>query len=91
MKQQRLAGIESQKTEPMSLAANEMYHRLNVRYAKGDTRYTATFDEQLEDTKKVTLADVKGYYDEFMLGPQSLPLEQESRAIVYGARVDPSK
>jgi zinc protease len=83
VKQQRIAGIESQKTEPMALAANEMYHRLNVRYPKGDTRYAATYDELLEDTKKVSLADVKGYYEEFFA-----PAEGE---IVISGQFDPEQ
>lgn len=83
VKQQRLAGIESQKTEPMALASNEMYHRLNVRYSKGDTRYTPTLDEQIEDTKNVTLADVKGFYDDFFA-----PAEGE---IVISGQFDPEQ
>jgi zinc protease len=83
VKQQRLAGAESQKTEPMSLAPNTMYHRLDVRYPKGDTRYAATLDEQIEDTKKVTLADAKGYYNDFFA-----PAEGE---IVISGQFDPGQ
>lgn len=83
VKQQRIAGIESQKTEPMALGSNEMYHRLNVRYPKGDTRYTPTLDEQIEETKQVTLADVKSYYQEFFA-----PAEGE---IVISGQFDPKQ
>ena len=83
VKQQRIASIESQKTEPMALASNEMYHRLDVRYPKGDVRYAATLDEQLEDIRTVTLAGVKSYYTEFFA-----PAEGE---IVVSGQFDPEQ
>jgi zinc protease len=60
-----------------------MYHRLDVRYPKGDTRYAATLDEQIEDVKKVTLAEAKAYYADFFA-----PAEGE---IVNSGQFDPDQ
>jgi zinc protease len=64
LKQQRLAGIESNKSDPQALASIELSRRLNP-YPRGDIRYTGTFDEQAEDVKKVTIAEVRQFYAQF--------------------------
>ena len=51
LKQQRIAGIEANKSEPGALASIELQRRLNP-YPRGDIRYTGTIEEQLEDVKK---------------------------------------
>lgn len=55
VRQQRIAGVESQKTEPMMLAQNEMYRHIDAQYPRGDVRYVATLDEQMEELKNVKL------------------------------------
>jgi zinc protease len=64
LKQQRIAGIEAGKSEPTVLASIELQRRLNV-YPRGDIRYTGTIDEQIEDVKKVSIADVRQFYAQF--------------------------
>ncbi len=64
LKQQRIAGIEANKSEPNVLASLEMQRRLNV-YPRGDIRHVGTIDEQIEDTRKVTIADVRDFYAKF--------------------------
>ncbi|HEY1185040.1 MAG TPA: pitrilysin family protein [Bryobacteraceae bacterium] len=66
-RQTRLAGIEAAKTEPQSLGPLELQRHLKP-YPRGDTRYVSTFDEQIEDLKKVTLDDAKKFYAEFYGG-----------------------
>ncbi|MGD0046581.1 MAG: pitrilysin family protein [Bryobacteraceae bacterium] len=66
-RQTRLAGIEAAKTEPTSLGPLELQRHLKP-YPRGDTRYVSTFDEQIEDLKKVTLDDVRKFYAEFYGG-----------------------
>jgi zinc protease len=62
--EQRIAGIESSRSEPQTLAALEFQRRLSP-YPKGDVRYVGTIDEQIEELKKVTLEDVKQFHARF--------------------------
>jgi zinc protease len=64
LKQQRLAGIESQKSEPQQIAFTALSRHLNS-YPKGDIRYVPTPDENIEETKAVTLEDVKAFYRDY--------------------------
>lgn len=64
LKDEALAGIEQQKSEPQSLADN-LYNRALNPYQKDDFRYTKSFEEQAEDLKKLTLDDVKNFYSRF--------------------------
>jgi zinc protease len=63
-RQASLAAIERGRTEPQSLAINALSRHISP-YAKGDPRYVATFDEDIENFKAVTLADVKKFYADF--------------------------
>ena len=65
IRQQRIAGAESAKTEPTSLASLEMSRHMSSQYQRGDVRYVPTIDEQIEDLKKVTLDDVRKMYAQF--------------------------
>jgi zinc protease len=65
IRQQRIAGAESAKTEPTSLASLEMSRHMSSQYKRGDVRYVSTIDEQIEDLKKVTLDDVRKMYAQF--------------------------
>jgi zinc protease len=64
VRQQRIAAAEAGRSEPQALALTEYQHRLNP-YLRGDVRYVSTADEQIEDLKKVTLDDVKKFYQQF--------------------------
>jgi zinc protease len=65
VRQQQIANIESEKTEPMSLARTELMRHLNAQYPKGDVRYVPTLDEQIDELKSATLEDARKFYDEF--------------------------
>ncbi len=64
VQQQRLASIEQSRSEPTAIASNEIQRLLNP-YPHGHYRYVSTFDERLEDTKKVTLDAVRQFYADF--------------------------
>lgn len=64
LKQEQLAQIEAQRSEPQAIAINE-YRRATSPYPKGDIRYVATFDEEIADIKAVTLDQVKSFYKDF--------------------------
>ncbi len=64
LKQEQLAQIEAQRSEPQAIAINE-YRRVTSPYPKGDIRYVATFDEDVADIKAATLDQVKDFYKTF--------------------------
>jgi zinc protease len=64
LKQEELAGIEQQKSEPTALARN-IQSRLIRPYPKDDVRYTMTFEEETAAIKKLTLEEVKQFHKDF--------------------------
>ncbi len=64
LKRQRLAGIESARTEPQPLATQAESRYLSP-YARGDFRYAPTFDESAADVSKVTLQDLQQFHQRF--------------------------
>jgi zinc protease len=64
VRQQRIAGAEAGRSEPQVLALTEFRRRL-ASYPRGDPRYVSSADEQIEDLKKVTIGDVRQFYQEF--------------------------
>ncbi len=64
VRQEALTDLENQKSEPVSVAFNALSQHFN-RYPKGDVRYSKTLDEQIADTKAVTLDEVKSFYKDF--------------------------
>jgi zinc protease len=63
-KKQRVAGLEGRKTEPSALAPLALDRALN-HYPKDDVRYVGTVDEQIEETGKVTVDDLKKFHAQF--------------------------
>ncbi len=64
LRQENLAAIEQQKSEPDSLGSNYYQRHMNP-YPKGDVRYVETFDESIQDYKSATLDDAKKFYADF--------------------------
>ncbi len=64
LRQENMAGIESQKSDPQALAFTEFQRTMNP-YPKHDIRYVATIDEELEEVKAIKLEDVKAFYTQF--------------------------
>ena len=65
VRQQRIAAVESGRSEPQVLAMLELNRHFTSFYPRGDVRYAATPDEQIEDLKKVALEDVRKFYAQF--------------------------
>lgn len=59
---ENLTQIEASRNEPTAVGSKEMGRALN-HYAKGDVRYTPSFDESIAEYKGAKLADVKRFYD----------------------------
>jgi zinc protease len=64
IKDQALAGLEQQRKEPSSLAANTL-ERLGNPYPRGDVRHGRTFDEQAQDIRSVTADQVAAFHRRF--------------------------
>jgi len=64
MRTLNIAAIESGKSEPNSLASLEFSRHLNP-WPRDDIRYVGTPDEQVADTKKVTLDEVRKFHQQF--------------------------
>ncbi|MEZ5426703.1 MAG: pitrilysin family protein [Pyrinomonadaceae bacterium] len=64
LKEETLTNLESQRSEPTTVAINAMSKHFN-RYPKGDVRYSGSLDENIADTKAVTLEQVKAFYKDF--------------------------
>jgi zinc protease len=64
LRQGALGRVEGSLKEPGALAPMALRRHL-IRYPSGDPRAVSTFEEDIANTKKVTLADVKKFYSDF--------------------------
>jgi len=64
IRQQEITAVERGRTEPATLAFEALQTNLSP-FPRSDVRHNRTIDEQIEDLKKVTLADVKKFYEQF--------------------------
>lgn len=64
LKQENIAGIESQRSEPQQIAFIE-YQRKTSPFPKGDIRYVGTIEEELEDVKNAKVEEVRQFYKDF--------------------------
>ena len=63
-RKQWLTGIERQRKEPSAVIANRLARHGNP-YPRGDLRHAQTFEEEEQDVKAVTLAQVKAFHRRF--------------------------
>ena len=61
LRQQRLAGLEQQKSEPQAIAVVTLQRHLRP-YPKGDVRYVPTIDEGIAELKAASLDEAKKFY-----------------------------
>lgn len=64
LKQEQLAQIESQRSEPQALAFTA-YQRLMTPFPKEDIRYVSTPDEDVAEVKSLKLDDLKQFHKDF--------------------------
>jgi zinc protease len=64
VKAQRLRALEAVPTEPTQMASERLNRNLSP-FAKSDTQYSPTREEQLPDVLKATLEDAKKFHDQF--------------------------
>ena len=65
LKQEELASVEQQKSEPTQIAFVEFGRRLSP-YPKGDVRYISTSEETVADLNAATLDQAKEFYRSFL-------------------------
>jgi zinc protease len=65
VRKQTVAGIEEGRSDPQALASQALSRHMDSIYPRGDIRYAGTFDEEIEDMNKVTLGDVRQFYQQF--------------------------
>src|SRR5580692_2803431 len=64
LRRSAISSIENARTDPQGQAINALRRHVSP-YPKGDPRAYATFDEEIENYKKLTVADVKKFYTDF--------------------------
>ena len=64
LRQENLAQIEQQKSEPDAVGSNFFQRHMNP-FPKGDVRYVETMDESLASYKAATLEEAKAFYGSF--------------------------
>jgi zinc protease len=64
LRQQRLAGLEQQKSEPQAISVVTLQRHLRP-YPKGDVRYVPTIDEGIGELKTASLDEAKKFYADF--------------------------
>lgn len=64
LKQERLASLESQKSEPTALGSTAFRRQLSP-WPKGHPLYVPTLDEQVAMIEAVKLADARRFYNDF--------------------------
>ncbi len=65
MKNERLAGLEQGRSDPMRQGINHI-QRLLSRYPATDVRYVPTIAEDIERIKEVTVEDVRSLYRDYL-------------------------
>lgn len=65
LRRQQLAAIESQKSEPVALAATEFSRRMSP-YPKGHPLATTSFDEDIANLNAMTVEQVRAIYTELV-------------------------
>jgi zinc protease len=64
LKQEELAGIEQEKSDPINIGFTE-FQRHTKPYPKGHVNYVQTPDESIAEIKAATLDEVKKFYGDF--------------------------
>ncbi|MFN6127819.1 MAG: M16 family metallopeptidase [Planctomycetota bacterium] len=69
LKEQAIAQLENLSQDPRTLAELAVARTLNT-YERGDVRYVATIDEDLEDTRRLEVGAVKLIHQKFLSGSE---------------------
>lgn len=64
LREQRLAALESQRSEPTAIASLTMQRHMNP-YPEDDPRYIPSLDEQIEGLRNVSVEEARQFHSEF--------------------------
>jgi len=64
LRQQALVGLEASRSEPQDVAVRAMSQHFE-QYPRGDVRHANTLEEDIEEIKAASLADVKAFHRDF--------------------------
>jgi zinc protease len=64
LRQQMLAGLEGQRTEPQAIASRAMQRHLQP-FPRGDVRYVPTLDEQLSELRDMSVDRLQAFHSGF--------------------------
>lgn len=92
LKEEELASIDQQRSEPQSMAS-DVFNRLTNPYPKDDFRYPMTYDEQSAAIKSLKLEDIKNFYARFYTGTHATlgivgDFEEQPLLIVLNSMLD---
>jgi zinc protease len=65
LKEEQLAAIERQRSEPTDLANQTLSRYIRASYPKGHPNYRPTFEESIQNLKATSLDDLKNFYRDF--------------------------
>ncbi len=65
LREENLAGIEAQRSEPQSRASNALNRHVSSGYGKGHVYYTPTFDELIERYEAATVDQAREFWASF--------------------------
>ncbi len=65
MRNERLSGLEQNRTDPMQLGITEL-RRLLTDYPPDDVRYTASVEEEIQRLKETSIEQVRSLYNDFL-------------------------
>src|SRR5256714_11679955 len=64
VQREAVAGVEAQRGEPVMVGRITLARQIQ-RYLKGHPRYVATAEDQIEELKATTIADIRKFYTDF--------------------------
>ena len=73
LRQESLAALEAQRSEPQALVSTAMSRHIGSRYPQDHVFYVPTLDEQIARTQAVAVADARDFWSSFY-GAQSATL-----------------
>ena len=66
LKQNAIASIAAQRSEPNAIVGMEMGRHLGQNYEPGDPRYTPTFDEAIAEIDAIDIEDLRDFHERFV-------------------------
>ena len=65
LKDNAIASIEAQRSEPDAIVSQALSRYYRQNYERGDPRYRPTFDEAIEDLSAVEVSDLQAFHADF--------------------------